>query len=594
MVNLNTGCTIPSLGSETVFSVLIYDRHGQDIISPLLSVKELREMGVTLHLLLHSERGEIPDVPAIYFCQPTEENLVRIGQDFTDGLYSSYYLNFTSPISRQKMEDLAQTALQANCQASIKKVYDQYVNFIMLGRKYVLPQTSRADIQDTEVDVIIDSIVDSLFSVFVNLGQVPVIRCQSGNASQMVAERLDKKLRENLRDTRNSFFTGLSSDAFATGQLSFHRPLLVLLDRNIDLSSPLHHTWTYQALTHDLLNLSLNRVYLPQTENVPVGKKPKNKEYELSNADSFWVNHKSSPFPMVAAAVETELEDYKSSEEKIKGLKSDFPATQPEDFFNDNTAILTSAITSLPELLKRKANIDKHMKLNCIKNRKLDVYFELEEKLMARTALEKPLLEVIRDPEMGSANDKLRLFLIFYLCATEVNPTELKEYTDALKEAGVNLDAFAYIKRWKGLLKMTAAPSEYTGGVAKTVSMFSKLMNQGSSIVVEGVKNFVLKENKLPITRIVDNLMELKNCEEERDFLYFDPKIIRPSESTIVNARAKTPFQDAVVFVVGGGNYMEFTNLSLYAKNKATSSPKRLVYGCTDVVNAEQFLAQEA
>lgn len=30
--------------------VLIYDRFGQDIISPLLSVKELRDMGITLHL----------------------------------------------------------------------------------------------------------------------------------------------------------------------------------------------------------------------------------------------------------------------------------------------------------------------------------------------------------------------------------------------------------------------------------------------------------------------------------------------------------------------------------------------------------------
>lgn len=30
--------------------VLVYDRFGQDIISPLLSVKELRDMGITLHL----------------------------------------------------------------------------------------------------------------------------------------------------------------------------------------------------------------------------------------------------------------------------------------------------------------------------------------------------------------------------------------------------------------------------------------------------------------------------------------------------------------------------------------------------------------
>lgn len=89
--------------------VLIFDRFGQDIISPLLSVKELRDMGITLHLwetntlieqtdktndcwsitlsfcvcvfsLLHSDRDPIPDVPAIYFVMPTEENIDRICQ----------------------------------------------------------------------------------------------------------------------------------------------------------------------------------------------------------------------------------------------------------------------------------------------------------------------------------------------------------------------------------------------------------------------------------------------------------------------------------------------------------------------------------
>lgn len=37
-------------------------------------------------------------------------------------------------------------------------------------------------------------------------GTVPVIRSPRGNAAEMVAEKLDKKLRENLRDTRNSLF----------------------------------------------------------------------------------------------------------------------------------------------------------------------------------------------------------------------------------------------------------------------------------------------------------------------------------------------------------------------------------------------------
>eukprot|EP00128_Syssomonas_multiformis_P011689 Colp12_sorted_trinity150504_noHs@11408 len=74
-------------GSEPVWKVLIYDRAGQDIISPLLRVSELRELGITLYLLLHSDRDPIPDVPAVYFVLPTPENVKRICQDCKNRLY---------------------------------------------------------------------------------------------------------------------------------------------------------------------------------------------------------------------------------------------------------------------------------------------------------------------------------------------------------------------------------------------------------------------------------------------------------------------------------------------------------------------------
>lgn len=38
-------------------------------------------------------------------------------------------------------------------------------------------------------------------------------------------------------------------------------------------------------------------------------------------------------------------------------------------------------------------------------------------------------------------------------------------------------------------------PSQYEGGGTKTVSMFSKLVSQGSSFVMEGVKNLVVKRH---------------------------------------------------------------------------------------------------
>jgi hypothetical protein len=37
-------------------------------------------------------------------------------------------------------------------------------------------------------------------------------------------------------------------------------PVLILLDRTADLPTALHHAWTYQALTHDVLDIRLNRV----------------------------------------------------------------------------------------------------------------------------------------------------------------------------------------------------------------------------------------------------------------------------------------------------------------------------------------------
>jgi sec1 family domain-containing protein 1 len=37
---------------------------------------------------------------------------------------------------------------------------------------------------------------------------------------------------------------------------------MIILDRNMDLTAVFHHTWTYQALVHDVLNMHLNRVII--------------------------------------------------------------------------------------------------------------------------------------------------------------------------------------------------------------------------------------------------------------------------------------------------------------------------------------------
>ncbi|XP_058470672.1 sec1 family domain-containing protein 1 [Solea solea] len=610
MLNFNAP-PLKNTTAEPVWKVLIYDRFGQDIISPLLSVKELRDMGITLHLLLHSDRDPIPDVPAVYFVMPTEENIDRICQDLRNQLYESYYLNFISAISRSKLEDIASAALTANAVTQVTKVFDQYLNFITLeDDMFILCHQNkelisyhainRADIQDTDMESIMDTIVDSLFCFFVTLGAVPIIRCPRGNAAEMVAEKLDKKLRENLRDARNSLFTG---DNMAAGQFSFQRPLFVLADRNVDMATPLHHTWTYQALIHDVLDFHLNRVMMEEgagAEPSPAGARPKKKSrrtYDLTAADSFWQKHKGSPFPEVAESVQEELDKYRAQEDEVKRLKS-IMGLEGEDegaisMLSDNTAKLTSAVSSLPELLEKKRLIDLHTNvataiLDHIKSRKLDVYFEYEEKLMSKSTLDKSLLDIISDPDAGTPEDKMRLFLIYYITAQLVpSESDLEQYKTALLDAGCDLSPLNYIKQWKAFTKMAATPANYGNSGVKPMGLFSRVMNTGSQFVMEGVKNLVLKQHNIPVTRILDNLMEMKSHPETDDYRYFDPKMLRGSESSI--PRNKNPFQEAVVFVVGGGNYIEYQNLVDYAKSK---QGKKVIYGCSELFNAAQFIKQ--
>lgn len=416
---------------------------------------------------LHSDRDSIPDAPAVYFCVPSEENLGRICQDFQSGLYDVYHLNFISPISRQKLEDLAAAALQSGCVANIHKVYDQYVNFITLeDDMFVLKHQNsdslsyyainRANTKDFEMEGIMDSIVDSLFSVFVTLGNVPIIRAPKNTAAEMVARKLEKKLRENLWDARNNLF---HVDATQAGTFTFQRPILILLDRNIDMATPLHHTWTYQALAHDVLDLALNRVVVDDDDNQSnSGAKPKIKACDLDTKDKFWKTHKGSPFPTVAEAIQEELESYRSSEDEIKKLKTsmgiDGETEIAYSMVNDNTEKLTNAVNSLPQLMEKKRLIDMHTKiatsiLNYIKSRRLDSFFELEEKIMSKLALDRTLGDLLKDPEFGTLEDKMRLFIIYYICTPHVPEGEFQRLEAILQEIGCDLSPLPYIQRWK-------------------------------------------------------------------------------------------------------------------------------------------------
>ena len=67
--------------------------------------------------------------------------------------------------------------------------------------------------------------------------------------------------------------------------------------------------------------------------------------------------------------------------------------------------------SSLPQLLAQKRIIDEHMGLlsavmELIKSRRLDAFYELEEEILNKKTLSRPILEVLSDGELENPRDK--------------------------------------------------------------------------------------------------------------------------------------------------------------------------------------------
>jgi len=516
--DLDRACSSNSL---LVWKVLIMDDFAQDVVSPLLHLGDLRHHNVTLHLQLHAQRPPLHNVTAVYVMLPTPANIKRLEEDCRGNLYDLFQLNFLEPLGEESMEVLAK-AVAADINR-LHRVYDHCLSFLVLEPKLFI--TMGPDFRhwndrrttDSEVEDFFSSTAHRLFTVLRTLKVLPIIRSGPG-FSEGIAPRVAELCA-----------------AAASEETHPSRPLLLIVDRSIDLTVMLHHPWTYQALIYDLLEGALNKVVLKTGAAQP-------KVYELNPyRDDFWAGNSTNSFETVLQAVDQHVKAWKA---KYESMGSN----------------LTAAMDSMPEITEKKDQLDMHASIatslvDQVKRRKLDKFNSLEEGIMKNQFDSRLLQSLLEETE---AKDRERALVIALMKQAITGPQALA--------FGLSSD----LKRYLDSELLPKDDSERQSSFSYLSNIAEKMKGRFQQLYDDGFM--------LGLTQLLDRALSHKASE----LGYYDPKHMNSKQVY------KRQFNEAIVFVVGGGSYAEYHNLMKYAEKTG----KRIVYGATDMPHPEEFLEQ--
>jgi len=357
----------------------------------------------------------------------------------------------------------------------------------------------------------------------------------------------------------------------------------------------LNHTWTYQAMAHDVLGMKLNKVTVQVDGTEDTSATPaKSQTFDVNENDSFWMQHAGEPFPNVAAAVHEAIEEYQKR-------RADMTAGgQSEDPMGSMTAGLASAFSAIPEMTEKKRDLDKHTNiatalLNAIKTRELAKYFEVEDQFASQStsASITQVEQLLDDSHSGTLMDKTRALMILYLTKPSMTSAQLDALLEGLQKLGGDASGIAYLKHLSSMKNMTTQSAVSAGSAAPAgpgpMALMSSIFEKGGGVLSAGystIQNVIQSKKELVICQILESLMEQKPSTLTDNYIYLDPKA--QQTQGMEAPRIKSPFRRSLVFMIGGGNYVEMQSVQEWAQTRG----RQVTYGCTDLVSPEHFVEE--
>ncbi|KAK4416000.1 protein transport Sec1a [Sesamum alatum] len=398
--------------SRSSWKVLIMDKVTVRVMSHSCKMSDITDQGVSLVEDIFRRRQPLPQLEAIYFVQPSKENVIMFLSDMSgrEPLYRKAYLYFSAPIQKDLVNRIKKDTSVLPRIGALREMNLEYFPIDNQGfitdHDKALEELYGDDAENSrQFDKCLNVMATRVATVFASLKEFPFVRYK--------AAKLDGDTM-TFRELVPTKFAAAVWDHITTYKSSIRNfPQtetceLLIVDRSVDQIAPVIHEWTYDAMCHDLLNLEGNK-YVHEAPS-KAGGQPERKEVLLEDHDPVWLELRHTHIAEASERLHDKMANFVS--------KNKAAQLQQRDGGELSTRDIQKLVQALPQYNEQMEKLSLHVaiagKLNqIIRDMGLRELGQLEQDLVFGDAGTKEVINFLRGKQEGTNENKLRLMMIY-------------------------------------------------------------------------------------------------------------------------------------------------------------------------------------
>ncbi|KAG0496023.1 hypothetical protein HPP92_000714 [Vanilla planifolia] len=403
--------------SKSSWKVLIMDKFTVKIMSFSCKMADITNEGISLVEDLFKRREPMTAMDAIYFIQPSKENIIMLLSDMSGRcpLYKKAYVYFSSPISKELVAYIKNDSSVIPRIGALSEMNLEYFAIDSQGfvtdHDMALGELYGENAENTlNYSICLNTMAVRIATAFASMREFPYVRYRAAKSS---ADATAEASSRDLIPTKLAAEVWNIISKYKTTVPDFpHKETcdLLIVDRSIDLIAPIIHEWTYDAMCHDLLNIDGNKYVFEVPSKL--GSTTEKKEALLEDHDPIWLELRHAHIADASERLHDKMTNFKSKNKAAQLQQSS------KDGSELSTRDLQKVVQALPQYGEQMEKLSLHVeiagKLNTlIRDLGLRHIGQLEQDLVFGDAGAKEVINFLRANQEVSPENKLRLLMIY-------------------------------------------------------------------------------------------------------------------------------------------------------------------------------------